>query len=221
LELLAAARNLAPRHPGVYTLSGTALAYQKRINESLKQFDVAQELDPLFAGIRANRCVALMYGERYADACNDLTALLAEHPQRSASRLTLAQCLNLRGDFDAARAQLHTLLEADPDDASARLGLATVHARSGDVQAATQIIESVRVNSAIGNTNPSALAAAYCYVDDTDAAMSWLEKSAQAREGGFAEVQVNPDFRPLAQDARFANLLSKFGMRPLQTQTAS
>jgi Tfp pilus assembly protein PilF len=221
LELLASARKLAPRHPGVYTLSGTALAYQKRIVESLKQFDIAQELDPLFAGIRANRCVALMYGERLEEACAALLALLAEHPQRSASRLTLAQCLNLRGAFDAARAQLQILLDADPDDASARLGLAAVHARAGDSVSARQIIESVQENSNIASTNPSSLAAAYCYLADADAAMTWLNRAASAREGGFAEIQVNPDFRPIANDPRFATLLAQFQMKPLQLQPAT
>jgi tetratricopeptide (TPR) repeat protein len=216
LELLGSAKRLAPRHPGVYMLSGTALAYQKRIADALKQFDVAQELDPLFAGIRANRCVALQYGERYDEACADLAALISEHPQRSSSRLTLASCHTLRGDFGAARAQLHALLEADPDDPSARLGLAAVHARSGDIASAKSVIESVRVNSSIGATNPSALAAAYCYVGDLEAALDWLNRAASAREGGFAELQVNPDYRPLARDARFINLLSKFNMRPLQ-----
>jgi lipoprotein NlpI len=114
LELLAHARTLAPRHPGVYMLSGTALAYQKRISDALKQFDTAQELDPLFVGIRANRCVALMYGGQYDSARTELTALLSEHPQRDSSRLTLAQVCTLRGDFASARAQLHALLEADP-----------------------------------------------------------------------------------------------------------
>jgi tetratricopeptide (TPR) repeat protein len=219
LELLTSARKLAPRHPGIYTLSGTAMAYQKRIAESLRQFDIAQELDPLFAGIRANRCVALMYGERLDEACVGLLALLAEHPQRSASRLTLAQCFTLRGAFDEARAQLQILLDADPDDASARLGLAAVHARNGDAVSAKQIIHSVQENSNLAKTNPSALAAAHCYAGDFEAALRWLNRSASAREGGFAEVQVNPDFRPIANDPRFANLLAKFQMKPLQMQT--
>jgi hypothetical protein len=100
------------------------------------------------------------------------------------------------------------------------LGLAAVHARSGDTATARQIIDSVSVNSSIGSTNPSALAAAYCYLGDAEHAMQWLARAAEVREGGFAEAQVNPDFLPLANDVRFANLLARFSMRPLQTELA-
>ena len=214
--LLSTARKLAPRLPGVHMLFGTLAAYDGELQDALHHFDSAQEVDPLFPAIRANRGVAYYFAGQYDDANRVFLELLTEYPQRTGTRLSLANSLTLCGAFEAACAELNAVIEHDPDDASARLALAILTAREGDKPRARKIVNSVRAGSAIERTNPSALAAAYAQLSQPDEAMKWLTLAADSHEGGFAEAQVDPLLAPLVTVNAFRQLLARFGLQPKQ-----
>ena len=210
--LLMTARKLAPRQPGVHMLFGTVASYSGELEQALTHLDAAQEVDPLFPAIRANRGVAYYFAGQYDDANRVFLELLTEYPQRTGTRLSLANSLTLCGAFEAARAELNAVIEHDPDDASARLALAILTAREGDKRQARKIVNSVRASSAIEKTNPSALAAAYAQLSESDEAMKWLTLAAESHEGGFAEVQVDPLLAPLMSVDAFHTLLARYGL---------
>ena len=211
-ELLLTARKLAPRHPGVHMLMGTAASYCAELRAALAHFDAAHELDPLFPAIRANRGVAYYFAGQFDDANRVFLELLTEYPQRTATRVTLAASLTMCGAFDAARNELNAVIEHDPDDAGARLALAVVNARDGDKRQAKKIVNAVRASSNVEQTNPSELAGAYAQMGDLGEAMKWLTLAADSHEGGFAEVQVDPLLVPLRGVDRFHVLLAKYGL---------
>lgn len=211
-ELLLTARKLAPRHPGVHMLMGTAASYCGDLAQALDHLDAAQEVDPLFPAIRANRGVAYYFAGQFEAANRVFLELLTEYPQRTATRVSLAASLTLCGAHEAARNELNAVIEHDPDDSGARLALAIVNARDGDTRQARKIINAVRAGSEIEKTNPSALAGAYAQLAETDEAMKWLTLAADAHEGGFAEAQVDPLLAPLATLPAFHALLARFGL---------
>ena len=210
--LLLTARKLAPRQPGVHMLFGTLAAYNGALQDALGHFDAAQEVDPLFPAIRSNRGVAYYFAGRYDDANRVFLELLTEYPQRTGTRLSLANSLTLCGAFEAARAELNAVIEHDPDDASARLALAILTAREGDKRQARKIVNSVRASSAIEKTNPSALAAVYAQFAELEEAVKWLTLAADSHEGGFAEAQVDPMLAPLLAVDAFHTLLARYGL---------
>jgi len=212
-ELLLTARKLAPRHPGVHMLMGTVASYCGELGAALDHFDAAQEVDPLYPAIRANRGVAYYFSGRYDDANRVFLDLLSEYPQRTSTRVTFANSLAMGGAFAAARGELNAVIEHDPDDAGARLALAIVTAREGDPRQARKIVNSVRAGGDIERTNPSALAGAYAQLGDADEAIAWLTRAADAHEGGFAECQVDPTLAPIATHPAFVALLARHGLR--------
>ena len=211
-EMLLTARKLAPRHPGVHMLLGTAAGYCGDTEQALTHFDSAQELDPLYPAIRANRGVSLYFGGRYDDANRVYLDLLTEYPQRTATRVSLAASLTMCGAFEAARNELNAVIEHDPDDSGARLALANLNARDGDKRQARKIVNAVRASSDVEKTNPSVLAGSYAQLGELEDAMQWLTRAADSREGGFAEVQVDPLLAPLLGVAAFHALLSRYGL---------
>ncbi len=210
--LLMTARKLAPRQPGVHMLFGTVASYNGELEQALGHLDAAQEVDPLFPAIRSNRGVAYYFAGQFDEANRVFLELLTEFPQRTGTRLSLANSLTLCGAFEAARAELNAVIVHDPDDASARLALAILTAREGDKRQARKIINSVRASSAIKKTNPSALAAAYAQLGESEAAMKWLTLAADSHEGGFAETQVDPLLAPLLVVGGFHTLLARYGL---------
>ena len=213
--LLMTARKLAPRQPGVHMLFGTVAAYSRELQGALAHFDAAQEVDPLFPAIRANRGVAYYFAGQFDEANRVFLELLTEYPQRTATRLSLANSLTLCGAFEAARGELNAVIEHDPDDTSARLALAVLTAREGDKRQARKIVNSVRASGGKGDiekTNPSSLAAVYAQLGELDQAMKWLTLAADSHEGGFAEVQVDPLLAPLREVEAFHALLATYGL---------
>jgi len=217
--LLLTARKLAPRHPGVHMLMGTAASYCGELAQALDHLDSAQEVDPLFPAIRANRGVAYYFCGHFDEANRVFLDLLTEYPQRTATRVSLASSLTMCGAFEAARNELNAVIEHDPDDSGARLALANVTTRDGDKRQARKIINAVRASSEIEKTNPSALAGAYAQLGDEEEAMKWLTRAAEAHEGGFAEVQVDPLLAPLVGIEAFRTLLARFGLTARQAAT--
>jgi tetratricopeptide (TPR) repeat protein len=215
-ELLLTARKLAPRHPGVHMLMGTAASYCGELAQALDHLDAAQEVDPLFPAIRANRGVAYYFAGQFDGANRVFLELLTEYPQRTSTRVSLANSLALCGALDAARSELNAVIEHDPDDSGARLSLAVVTAREGDKRQARKIVNAVRAGSDIEKTNPSALAGVYAQLGETEDAMKWLNTAADAHEGGFAEVQVDPLLTPLVGSEAFHALLARFGLTSRQ-----
>ena len=215
-QLLLSARKLAPRHPGVHMLMGTAASYCGELQAALDHLDSAQEVDPLFPAIRANRGVAYYFAGQFDEANRVFIELLTEYPQRTATRVSLASSLTMCGAFEAARNELNAVIEHDPDDSGARLALAIVNARDGDKRQAKKIVNAVRASSDIEKTNPSALAGAYAQLAEVDEAMKWLTLAADSHEGGFAEVQVDPLLAPLVGVDAFRALLSKYGLSARQ-----
>ncbi len=215
--LLMTARKLAPRQPSVHMLFGTVAAYCGELQEALAHLDAAQEVDPLFPAIRANRGVAYYFAGQYDHANRVFLELLTEYPQRTATRLSLANSLTLCGAFEAARGELNAVIEHDPDDASARLALAVLTAREGDKRQARKIVNSVRASGEIEKTNPSSLAAVYAQLGEPEEAMKWLTLAADSHEGGFAEAQVDPLLSPLGGTEAFHTLLARFGLTARQT----
>lgn len=191
---------------------GTAASYCGELEVALDHLDSAQEVDPLFPAIRANRGVAYYFAGQFDDANRVFIDLLTEYPQRTATRISLAASLTMCGAFEAARNELNAVIEHDPDDSGARLALATVNARDGDKRQAKKIVNAVRASSDIEKTNPSALAGAYAQLGDLDEAMTWLTRAAVLHEGGFAEVQVDPLLAPLRGVDTFRVLLAKYGL---------
>jgi tetratricopeptide (TPR) repeat protein len=210
--LLLEARRLAPRHPGVHLLLGTVASYCGDLSAALDHMASAEEVDPLFPAIRANRGVAYYFAGQFEDANRTFIDLLTEYPQRTSTRVSLANSLTLCGAFDAATNELNAVIEHDPDDAGARLALAIVNARNDDKPEARKIVNAVRTTTAIAQTNPSALAAAYAQLGELDEALLWLTRAADSHEGGFAEVQVDPLLAPMLGVAGFHALLARYGM---------
>ncbi|HEU4333956.1 MAG TPA: hypothetical protein VFT32_05620, partial [Candidatus Eisenbacteria bacterium] len=56
------------------------------------------------------------------------------------------------------------------------------------------------------------IASAYAHRGDAERAFEWLERARAARDPGLAEIRVEPLFRTLHRDPRWAALLGRMGL---------
>ena len=62
--------------------------------------------------------------------------------------------------------------------------------------------------------SPFLIAMVYAGLDDKNAALEWLEKAYEVREGALRTIKVDPKLDNLRAEARFQDLLRRVGLAP-------
>ena len=70
---------------------------------------------------------------RYEEAIETCRTGLQRHPSYLSARVTLGRALIETGDYDAARTELQTVLQAAPENLAAIRGLGEIHQRKGEL----------------------------------------------------------------------------------------
>src|SRR5688572_23423454 len=99
---------------------------------------------------------------RHEEAIDTCRAGLQRHPAYLSARVTLGRALIETGDYDAARAELETVLRSAPENLAAIRGLAQIHERLGQSTemdphfAAMMNVEAERAARAAASAPPPA-----------------------------------------------------------------
>lgn len=59
------------------------------------------------------------------------------------------------------------------------------------------------------NDSAYQIAQAYAFRNETDKALSWLERAYKQRDGGMTDIKTDPLFKDLHRDSRYIELLNK------------
>ena len=126
-EAVQRARDLvaqAPADPDRYFTLGLAQSEQN-LEEAMKSFRRALEIDPRHTLARYNLALALNRADRTAEAIEELTRTLAIDP-RAETRYRLGLMYSRQGEFDAAVRELKGAIAADSRSADAHAALGAV-----------------------------------------------------------------------------------------------
>jgi Flp pilus assembly protein TadD len=141
--------------------------------------------------------------DRLPDAEKVYRKALELSPQRIGGYMVLAIILADQGrDSDALAAA-----SLEPADWARLTSLAYVHFR-GDRKRESDIALR-QLEARHGADAAYQIAAIHSQRGDLDAAFTWLDRSIAERDAGTAQVVVEPAFRPLHGDPRWAEVLKK------------
>jgi hypothetical protein len=93
------------------------------------------------------------------------------------------------------------------------------YANAGQLEKARQIALELERKSETDYVDPTAIAAIYSALKDTDSALKWLEKAFQAHSGTLVELKVEHGWavwEPLRSDSRYSLLMEKLGLNPTE-----
>jgi TolB-like protein len=189
----------------------TFLGRVGRLEESLKEAQLALQLDPvsLIASFEVGQS---LYGlRRYDDAIDQFNKTLAMDPNYGFARIGRGMTLLQTGKLKEGVADLQLasqLLEKDPRSTSA-LGYA--YAVSGDVPAARAILNDFLKQAMTGHFRAALIADIYVGLRDKNAALDWLGKSID--EGDSPALKEQPAYDLLRSDPRFPKLLARMKLR--------
>lgn len=195
-----------------HSFYGSQLATRGRFEEAQRQFRIAEDLDPLGMGPRFNQAIAFDLERRYADSRRVLEGMLDINPNQWDVHLILGavafpqgDCITAAREFGVAAKMYHAPVT--------EVGLALAGACSGDeAEARRHLAAAEKDNGAF--VSPYQLAMVYATLKDTDRAISYLQKSADAREGQILYIKYEPFFDGIRSDSRFVALEKRVGLQP-------
>ena len=136
----------APNDPDRYFTLGLAQSEQN-IEEAMKSFRRALEIDPRHALARYNLALALDRSDRAAEAIEEMKKTLALDP-RAETHYRLGVMYSRQGEFDAAIRELKAAIDRDPRSADAHAARGAVfRARSDWENAERELRQAIAIHA--------------------------------------------------------------------------
>jgi TolB-like protein len=210
---LRTALRLSPGHAGALRAMANYLSVMGHPQEAVAHSQRAREIDPL--SIRTNQGLTqlLINAGRYDDGIRQGYRTLELDSTWMDVHFSLEIAYHAKGMIhEAIQEQLLLydylssiqFVSAEPEKV-ARLRAA--YARGGPEAFYRADIE--RMRDGYAQENPCAIASLYCYLDEPDSAMAWLELAYAKRYQALLYVRADPTFAKLRSDPRFLDLMRR------------
>src|SRR6266700_93186 len=180
-----------------------------RFDEAIAEGKRAIELDPLSPIINADLGQNLYNARRYDEAIAQLRKTLEIDPTFYYAHYNLGIALQLKGDMPTAIAE-YTKAQQLSDDLIVQVLLAAVKARSGDKDAAIQMLAELEELSHHRYVPPYLRTLLYLSLGHRDEAIRRLEQGIADHDSlTVSLIKVDPTLDPLRGDPRFQALVQK------------
>ena len=184
------------------TLAGTF----GQLDKSIELFELNVRQDPL--GLGSLRALAIRYicAGRFDEALEALNRVLVIHPGFPAVHINLAGTYLLKGDAETALIEINK----DPSffwQAFMKVRILSTLGREAEAQVMIkQLLEGP------ADQAPLAMAATYAWRGENDLVFEWFEKARLQGTVSFAIFLIDPWFRNLVNDPRYALFVEEIGL---------
>ena len=188
-------------------LDGASVLYYKlgRLDEAVKLGRQVLIQDPLSAAFWHNLGLTCHAAGRLGEAEAAFRRAVELTPQRVVSGAMLSLVLMDEDRIDDALTQAMN----EPDGFWRLWSLAIIYHAAGRHDEADQALSTLINDHADGNEYQ--VAEVYAMRGEINNAFEWLERAIFDRDSGVTHAKVNPRFRPVYGDARWAVILKKIG----------
>jgi class 3 adenylate cyclase/TolB-like protein/Tfp pilus assembly protein PilF len=186
------------------------LSALERHDESIRQAEEAEELDPLSPQISLGLSRSLFLARQYRRAIEETSRAIEAHPEYGPLHAQLCRCYTVLGDFREAEAACRR--EQEVSSMARTLSMALVWAFQGDREAALGEVDGLGLWASEDGPQPIFLAMVYAGLGDTDAAFENLQFAFNEHYPYLEYLSSNPFFDPLRDDPRFEELLRGIGL---------
>jgi TolB-like protein/DNA-binding winged helix-turn-helix (wHTH) protein/Flp pilus assembly protein TadD len=210
------ALSLNPNLPLAHHWYAMLLECLGRFDDALKERQRAQELDPI------NPIYLVALGEtlyRVGDnerALTELQKTLELDSSLDIAHVGIAEVYERREELARALAEYRLAVKYSPKNEHAQAALGYALARSGNTHEAKQILSELMTGSQEGYVSPVNLAMISVGLNDTEAALNWLEQAYNRRDPALCDILRQLRFRSLYTHPRFKTLLQRMGLPATQ-----
>ena len=191
-----------------------------RLDESIKELKIAEELDPLSPMIHAYAGYVYLDARQYDVALAELDKALELDPNFLPALDNRTWVYLAKSMFKEALAEWEQVLPSyQPLTTARKAYVGSVYAIAGRTEEAKRILrecEEASAHEPAEDVNHKALALIHLKLGNKDRALEWLEKAFEARTIAPFEVKLSPFFDEITSDPRFEELMKKT-LRSLNT----
>jgi DNA-binding winged helix-turn-helix (wHTH) protein/tetratricopeptide (TPR) repeat protein len=208
-ERLQRAVQLGPDDPINFVALASLDSIEGRHDLAVSRARRAIALAPETMTVRSDAGYFLLRAGRYAEAATECAMVLRLDPDNPFGHGCLLRAHAEQGDPEAARPHAIHLARSEQAPPATVAAIET----AADPLLAYQ---AWSLSQMLRLTPPPFVAVAAAYMDlrDPDAAVTWLERAAQARAADFIYVREDPRFAPLRNRSEFQALRRPGGSRP-------
>ena len=191
-----------------YALCLTALG---RTDEAVKAMHRALQLDPLSARINADLGMAFLAAGMHEEAVAQEGRALELAPGAAGPRWIRGMALEQMGRFDDAEADMKAAFDAWSGDGNIKGSLGHLYAISGKQAEARVLLTELTTQTDAGDV--AFFAALICAgLNETDAALTWLERAVDERSGSVRYLKIDPRLADLRHEPRYRQLMERVGL---------
>lgn len=196
-----------PTNEDVHAAFGFFLAWMGEPDSALKYARRAERLSPFSPREAQNVAMVLYLARKHAEARTQARHAIDLDSTHVFGYDRLHWAASASGAHEEALAAAKTASElAGPRDVRRRAFLARAYAAAGRTKEARDILNDLLVLEAQVYVPPTAIAAIYTWLGDADAALQWLEKGFDGKDGDMVLLKTFPLWDPLRSDPRFQEL---------------
>lgn len=183
-----------------------------RLDEALTELKRAQELDPLSPLMSTFLGETLYFERRYDEAEKQCLKALELQPNFHIAHWHLGLIYEQQRMYEQAISEHRKAIEASGGSPRLIAALGHAFAIAGKRGDAVQVIAQLNELSKHNYASPFELAAIYVALGQKERAFELLEDAYNERSFHLTYVKVRPDFDPIRNDPRFANLIRRIGL---------
>jgi DNA-binding winged helix-turn-helix (wHTH) protein/tetratricopeptide (TPR) repeat protein/TolB-like protein len=194
------------------------LAMRGQDEESLREFALAQQLDPITLDLSSIEPQLYLHARRYEDARARFREILAVHPEMNSAIWGLMYTYIAQKNWSEALALARTLPQAQPVSVVSTTAAVTEAEFLKVYRSFDTTLENGRRG---GKFNDYFLAVYYAQLGENDRAFQLLHKAMDAHLPAVSYIMVDPRIDNLRGDPRFSTLVErmKLGRRPERSPT--
>ena len=186
---------------------------QGNLEEAVNEIQKAKELDPLSPAISYFAVGRYLATDRVDEAIAEGQRTLQLDVNFQYLTPPLAGAYSAKGKFEEALVLYDKAQEVTHFPSS---GMAITYARIGRPADARRILDQLLARARTQYFPADSIAAVYVALGDQDEAFRWLERGVDEHSYPLYTFLLDPEFRPLRPDPRFADLLRQIGVDPVK-----
>lgn len=203
---------LNPNYASAHQWYANYLAAMGRSPEATEETRRTQELDKTSLIINSHFGLIYFFAGRFDESIEACRKTVELDPNFFVARRYLGLAYAQQGKYQEALQQYEKAIELSKNSPLMRVERASVLALSGDVERAQSELKELQELAKQRYISAYHIATIYVALKDRDRAFEWLEKAFAERADWMVFINVDPRFKSLRPDARFAALLRRMNL---------
>ena len=201
-----------PNYATAHHWYGLGLAVRGKFEDSFREIEIAQHLDPFSVAIRSQLGENLYFARRYDEALNKLSEALEMEPNFAPARAVRGLVYEQKGMWKEALSDLETARQLDNSPRTVSF-LAEAYALAGNKERGRELLGELQNRAKHEYVSSLYPALIFAGLGDRDEAFSGLEKACQERTPDLIGLNA-AIYDPLRSDPRFQDLMRRVGLIP-------